>query len=599
MVLVLFMATIWLLTVLTTSSLRDDLEGLLAAQQFSTASYVADELEQSVRLRLDALAIIASEIDTPLLSDPARLQDLLRHRPLLMSLFSSGVWAIAASGSGVTAYPAETFNPSLSFNDLEYFQAVVATGKPVVGKPRIGRVSGKPRIAFAAPILARDGAIVGVLAGYSLLSDPTLFGSLEKANAGKTGWIAVSAPAHQLIVSSTDPKRILRPTAAPGVNKMFDKFVAGYEGSGVAVNSQGIETLTSAKQIPAAGWLAQVVLPTDEAFAPIRNLVQRVYGIAAGLSLLVAVLVWSMIRKMLQPLAETTRQIEDMASGRVPLAPLAIGRNDEIGILQVEFNRLAVARSEAEARIEDQKRRIDELSHHLLTAQEEERRRLALDLHDVVSPNIAAIRILLKVLADHLTKAEFNEPLLHLEDIQGVLFDTEAEFRKICAELRPIQLDYNGLTAAIEGYAQQFSFRTGIAVKISGHESGGRFPLEIETKLFRIVQEALTNSAKHAKPKTVDIQWWQSPDSGVLVIADDGIGFEMDEFGNTNNSPGLGLLTMRERAEFLGGSFAMESEPGRGTRITVEIARQGSYPTDSSRPQMVNGPAPPGGIARS
>ena len=569
MVLLLFLISIWLLSFIMASSLRDDLENLLAAQQFSAASYVADDLEQSVRLRLDALALTASEIDSPLLSNPAKLQDFLHHRPLLRYLFGSGVWVIAVSGSPVTGYPLETFNPSLRFNDFEYFRDVMATGMSVVGKPRIGRISGKPSIGFAAPILAKDGAIIGVLAGYSLLSDPTLFGSLEKADAGKTGWIAVSAPAHQLIVSSSDPKRILDRVAPPGVNKMFDKFVAGYEGSGVTVNSKGIETLTSAKQIPVAGWFAQVVLPTTEAFAPIRNLTLRVYLIAVGLSLLVALLTWLVIHRLLHPLAATSRRIEDMASKGGPLTTMDVTRNDEIGALQQGFNRLVVARNEAQARIDAQQQHIARLSHHLLTAQEEELRRLASDIHDVVSPNIAAIKVLLKTIASNLRDDEDSDRLLRLEDVRALTEDTEANLRRICAELRPALLDHGGLIEALQDYARQFSSHTGITVQTDITQTGERLPVDVETKLFRIAQEALTNSAKHARATVIDIHLKLSPENNVMVIADNGVGFEVAEILQGERDAGLGLLTMRERAEFIGGQFSLESGYGRGTRITV------------------------------
>jgi len=573
MVLLLFMLAIWLLAFITTASLRRDLTGLLEAQQLSTAGYVADDLEQSVRLRLDAVTLIASEIDKPLLSDPAKLQTLLRQRPLLRSLFGSGVWVIDARGTSVTAHPPEIFNPALRFDKIEYFQYVMTTGKPVVGKPRIGRVSGKPSVGFAAPIVAKDGTIIGILTGYSLLSDPTLFGSLEKADVGKTGWIAVSAPAHQLIVSSSDPKRILDRVAPPGVNKMFDKFTAGYEGSGVAINSRGIETLTSAKKIPTAGWFAQVVLPTDEAFAPIRNLSMRIYLIAVGLSLLVAVLTWLVIRRLLQPLAATSRQIDDMAFRGGPLTLIDVTRTDEIGVLQQGFNRLVVARNAAKAKISTQNQRIARLSKDLLTAQEEERRRLALEIHDVVSPNTATVKMLLKSIASDLTDDEVDDCLLRLEDVEALTQDTETHLRRICADLRPSQLDQGGLTDALQDYAQQLSSRTSITVQTSFSRTGERLPMEVETVLFRIAQEALTNSVKHARPTVINIHLKPSPEDAILTVADNGVGFEVGAITQGTRNSGLGLLTMRERAEFIGGQFSLESEPGRGTRITVVLPR--------------------------
>lgn len=574
MTVILFIAAIWVLSYLTTASLMADVKKLLAEQQFSSASYVADDIEQRVKLRLNALSIIGSEIDLPLLNEPAKLQDLLAHRPLLRSLFGNGVIVISLDGKPVTAYPPSSFSASLTYSNIEYFQQVIDTGKPAIGKPRIGRVSKKPTIGFAAPILAKDGAVIGVLVGFSLLSDPNLFGVLERAEVGHSGWIAVSAPAYQLIVSSSDPSRILDQTARRGVNAMFDRFVDGWEGSGISVNSKGVETLTSAKQIPGTGWFAQIVLPTKEAFAPIHNMVARTYVIAAGLSLFVAILAWVMIRKMLQPLAETSRQIEEMASGKAPLASIEVNREDEIGALRNGFNHLVLAINEAEARVHAQARHITHLSQRLLAAQEEERRRLALDIHDVVSPNVATIKIQLKMLGSDPNLNGDSQIVPQLEDVRALIEDTEASLRRICADLRPAALDYTGLASALEEYAQQFSTRTGIAVRKRMRDSGERLPNEVEAILFRIAQEALTNCVKHARAAVIEIEWTLDSERSVLVIADDGIGFDSSELASGSRHPGLGLLTMRERAEYIGGQFSIESARGQGTRITIDLMRR-------------------------
>ncbi|HTY98828.1 MAG TPA: ATP-binding protein, partial [Rhodocyclaceae bacterium] len=570
MALVLFLAAIWLSSFLANRFLSRDLETLLAAQQFSAASYVADDLEQRVRLRLQSLSAIGGEIDAPLLADPGRLQQFLAHRPLLRILFSVGVTAISANGVAVAAYPLSTFQPQLPFKNMEYFQLAVATGQPAVGMPRVGRVSGKPAIGFAAPIFGKDGRIIGVLAGFSLLSDPTLFGSVEKTPVGRTGWMAVSAPAYGLIVSSSDPTRILDRVASPGANRMFDRFVAGYEGSGVAVNSKGIETLTSAKLIPSAGWIAQAVLPTAEAFAPIRNLTARTYAVALVLSLLVTMLTWFTIRRMLQPLAETSQQIEKMASGTSPLTTIHVDRKDEIGAVQAGFNRLVVARNDAEARANAQSHHIAELSRSLLMAQEAEKQRLALEIHDVVSPNIAAIKIQLKMVSDDVSGSQERGVLPQLEDVHALIEDTEASLRGICADLRPTALEYGGLAAAIKEWGQMFSSRTGIPVAVVANNPSEKLPADVETKLFRIVQEALTNCAKHARAKRIEVSWTITADQGVLVISDDGVGFDTSKTAQQRRGSSLGLVTMGERAEFIGGDFSLQSQPGQGTRITVQ-----------------------------
>jgi signal transduction histidine kinase len=134
--------------------------------------------------------------------------------------------------------------------------------------------------------------------------------------------------------------------------------------------------------------------------------------------------------------------------------------------------------------------------------------------------------------------------------------------------LRPAVLDDAGLLPALTAYAQQFTQRSGIVVQL--HTDGATAPLSpaVQSSLFRIVQEALTNCVKHAKATHVTIELSTGGAQQVsLTVADDGIGFDAD----SQISRGLGLLTMRERAEFMGGRFTLTSKPGHGTRITVLV----------------------------
>ncbi|MGB0127705.1 MAG: PAS domain S-box protein [Rhodocyclaceae bacterium] len=219
----------------------------------------------------------------------------------------------------------------------------------------------------------------------------------------------------------------------------------------------------------------------------------------------------------------------------------------------------------------EQASRIEEFSRRLVAAQEDERRRLSRELHDRTSPNLAAIRINLATLATALPAPLAEEIELRLEDTRALMEDTTASIRDICSELRPAVLDYSGLWATLEGYAQRFTRRTGIAVSVRREGQERRLPADVESAMFRIAQEALTNCAKHALARSVDLTLINGTDWTGLTIADDGVGFELDQMLPGNRRPGLGLLIMRERAEFAGARFNLESSPDGGTRIHVEI----------------------------
>jgi PAS domain S-box-containing protein len=226
-----------------------------------------------------------------------------------------------------------------------------------------------------------------------------------------------------------------------------------------------------------------------------------------------------------------------------------------------ERKRLELERAEAE-------RQFRLLSSRLMEVQEAERRQLSAELHDRTSPQLAAIQINLTMLTNLLAAQETEDIRAVLDDTVHLIDDTTVGIREISANLRPAVLDDAGLLPALTAYAQQFSQRTGIVVHL--HTDGATAPLPpaAQSSLFRIVQEALTNCVKHAKATHVTIELRTGGAQQVsLTVADDGVGFDAD----SQSSRGLGLLTMRERAEFMGGRFALTSTPGQGTRITVLV----------------------------
>lgn len=215
--------------------------------------------------------------------------------------------------------------------------------------------------------------------------------------------------------------------------------------------------------------------------------------------------------------------------------------------------------------------RMEELSRHLVVVQESARRRLSGELHDRTSPNLAAIGVNLDIISA--TMLEGQSPMLaeRIADVRALIEDTTASIRETCFDLRPPVLDYAGLAAALESYVKQFQRRTGIAVRVACAHPAARLAPALESMLFRIVQEALTNCAKHSHAKSIMVSLNPARQPVVLTVSDDGVGFDPGLLGKTTHTGGLGILTMREMTEFSGGKFTLQSTPGKGTRIEVEI----------------------------
>ncbi len=212
---------------------------------------------------------------------------------------------------------------------------------------------------------------------------------------------------------------------------------------------------------------------------------------------------------------------------------------------------------------------LQALSRRLVELQESERKALARELHDRLGETLTALSINLAMLKQAVQGDA--QAATRIDDSAALVNATAASIEDLVAELRPPMLDDHGLAAAIEWYARQFTRRTGVAVHVQADEPGKRLAAEVEMALFRIAQEALTNVAKHARAEHVSITLWSSHSELVMSIADDGIG--LPRAAPASERHGLGLVTMRERAQAVGGAFKVEPlADGEGTRLTVKLA---------------------------
>lgn len=209
------------------------------------------------------------------------------------------------------------------------------------------------------------------------------------------------------------------------------------------------------------------------------------------------------------------------------------------------------------------------MSLRLVEVQEKERRFLARELHDEVGQVLTGLKM---VLDQSLPAAP--EPLRgRLEEGLTMTNDLVGRIRQLSLDLRPQLLDDLGLLVALEWHLERFTRQTGIAVDFRHAPLAARLESHLETALYRIVQEALTNVARHARVKEVAVRLWVDDERAGVQVQDGGAGFDADAAIAARTS--TGLSGMKERAELLGGEFTLESTAGQGTRLTVELPRAG------------------------
>jgi PAS domain S-box-containing protein len=223
-------------------------------------------------------------------------------------------------------------------------------------------------------------------------------------------------------------------------------------------------------------------------------------------------------------------------------------------------------------RLEESEARLRELAAFLQTIREEERTRIARELHDELGQALTALRFDLGWLRGKC--GALGAPAAeHIASALGVVEQSIVALRRISEDLRPAMLDSLGLAAAIENHAAQFSQRTGTPCHLSMNREEFDLESNLATAVFRIVQEALTNVARHADASEVSVQIDETDDGIRLNVWDNGHGFAID-----GNKKTFGLLGMRERVVMLGGSLAIDSPPGAGTHITAWLPYREARP---------------------
>jgi signal transduction histidine kinase len=226
---------------------------------------------------------------------------------------------------------------------------------------------------------------------------------------------------------------------------------------------------------------------------------------------------------------------------------------------------------------------LRQLSRQILSAQEEERKHISRELHDVIAQTLTGINVQLAALAKG--AAINTKDLAHnIARTQQAVEKSVDIVHRFARELRPAVLDDLGLIPALHSFMKNFTTRTGVRSHLTAFAGVEQLETARRTVLFRVAQESLTNVARHAKASRVEVSLQNQPDGICMKIKDDGRSFQVDRTLHANGGKRLGLLGMRERVEMVGGTFCVESAPGQGTTVRVEIPSPTSRKTNSKNP---------------
>jgi signal transduction histidine kinase len=305
---------------------------------------------------------------------------------------------------------------------------------------------------------------------------------------------------------------------------------------------------------------------------------------------LAAVFAWGAARSVTAPVAVLTDHAERIAAGDLAWPIPSVG-SDEVGRLGASLEKMrgslavliaSVAEAnealerrvaertrelaEANVQLRDREEARSQLLRKVITAQEDERKRIARELHDETTQDLAVLAMGIDAARDAWKSGK--EP--HLDEVKALAVRTLEDVHRLILDLRPSVLDDLGLLSAVRWYADRALVSRGVSARCEFGELPRLSP-EVETALFRMCQEAMSNVARHAQASAVLVQVGVEDGQVVIDIEDDGKGFDGEAVSRRQGRPSWGLLGIRERAEILGGVAVVESEPGQGTHVVVRV----------------------------
>lgn len=281
----------------------------------------------------------------------------------------------------------------------------------------------------------------------------------------------------------------------------------------------------------------------------------------------------SVIRRVLQTgVAEEQELTVDFGSNRRLFQWRVAPEIDDSGVVRsvVTVARDITEGRHAELRLASYSTRMQEMARRLVQAHEAERYNIAGDLHDLLGQNLTALGINLDIVRSELPKDVPAHLTTRLARMKSLVDETIESVRTALKELRPHTLEEYGLVAGLHSYANHFCQDRQFSVAVTTQGPERRMTPAVELALFRIVQEAVANAARHSGAQSVRVELNSEADRLRLVIEDDGRGFRTDVERRTRTRS-LGLMLMQERADAAGVALAVESSPGSGTRIVVEV----------------------------
>jgi len=349
------------------------------------------------------------------------------------------------------------------------------------------------------------------------------------------------------------------PAHHPGV----ENALKGQSGT-FFMNSQGVEHVVSYSTVPVLDWALVMEEPWEAVATPVLETTRIAPLVLVPLLLITLAGLWFGARQIVQPLRDLEQKSASLAWGDFSGIDESVGGIAEIRHLQAELSHMA-------QKVQTAQRSLRDYIGAITEAQEEERRRLARELHDDTLQSIIALKQRVQLAQKNATDEASQKSMMELETIAE---QTIENLRRTTRALRPIYLEDLGLVTALEMLTRETESGSGVKVTFRKQGNEKRMAAPVELALYRMAQEALSNVSRHARASQANLSIRYQDEAVEMEISDNGVGFQAPttpaDFAPSGH---FGLLGMYERADLIGAKLAINSSPGKGTRLTVQLSQ--------------------------
>ncbi|WP_338647617.1 diguanylate cyclase domain-containing protein [Pseudomonas sp. ML2-2023-3] len=332
-----------------TKFLHEELSTVVKKQQLALATYVAHDIDRKITQRQMLIQRLAASLPIDLIAQPGKLSVWLKEHYEYQVLFSAGLFIVSPDGQLLAGYPAQKGQATAHYSNRDYIEAGRA-GRSLIGRPELTGGVKEPMLPIAAPIFNDTGKVQSILVGFTALAAPGFMELLlNKSMDNPVGWVKVVFPKDKMLVTFSALGITLKSTPAPGINALYDSAAAGFRGAGLTTNSEGIEVVSAMVSVPSTGWFVVASVPSKEAFSLVSRVqIFLIKGAVAAIflfAILSSVGLYIVFRHLFHAVAQADRMTRD----EIPLAPIPVVYNDEIGHLITAFNRLLLKLDENQA----------------------------------------------------------------------------------------------------------------------------------------------------------------------------------------------------------------------------------------------------------